>query len=48
MPWASLLRVNPCVSHAYIRLVDFGKPVKLAGVEIKPVTCSTRTSTAFA
>ena len=27
---------NPCVSHAYVRLVDFGKPVKLAGVEIRP------------
>ncbi len=28
--------LNPCVSHAYVRLVDFGKPVKLAGVEISP------------
>lgn len=28
--------LNPCVSHAYVRLVDFGKPVKLAGVEIRP------------
>jgi 4-hydroxy-4-methyl-2-oxoglutarate aldolase len=28
--------LNPCVSHAYVRLVDFGKPVKLAGVEIQP------------
>lgn len=27
---------NPCVSHAYVRLVDFGKPVRLAGVEIGP------------
>jgi 4-hydroxy-4-methyl-2-oxoglutarate aldolase len=27
---------NPCVSHAYVRLVDFGKPVRLAGVEIRP------------
>ena len=24
------------MSHAYVRLVDFGKPVKLAGVEILP------------
>ena len=31
-----LFGLNPCVSHAYIRLVDFGKPVKLAGVEIEP------------
>jgi regulator of RNase E activity RraA len=31
-----LFGLNPCVSHAYVRLVDFGKPVKLAGVEIKP------------
>ncbi|MHC5537553.1 RraA family protein, partial [Singulisphaera rosea] len=23
--------LNPCVSHAYVRLIDFGKPVKLAG-----------------
>jgi 4-hydroxy-4-methyl-2-oxoglutarate aldolase len=28
--------LNPCVSHAYVRLVDFGKPVRLAGVEISP------------
>jgi 4-hydroxy-4-methyl-2-oxoglutarate aldolase len=28
--------LNPCVSHAYVRLVDFGKPVKIAGVEIRP------------
>ena len=27
---------NPCVSHAYVRLVDFNKPVQLAGVEILP------------
>jgi len=27
---------NPCVSHAYIRLVDFGKPVAVAGVAIHP------------
>jgi 4-hydroxy-4-methyl-2-oxoglutarate aldolase len=31
-----LFGLNPCVSHAYVRLVDFGKPVKLAGVEISP------------
>jgi len=31
-----LFGLNPCVSHAYIRLVSFGKPVKLAGVEIQP------------
>jgi regulator of RNase E activity RraA len=28
--------LNPCVSHAYVRLAGFGKPVKLAGVEIAP------------
>ncbi|WZO97373.1 RraA family protein [Isosphaeraceae bacterium EP7] len=27
---------NPCVSHGYVRLVGYGKPVRLAGVEIKP------------
>ncbi|RUL85623.1 RraA family protein [Tautonia sociabilis] len=31
-----LFGLNLCVSHAYVRLVDFGKPVTLAGVEIKP------------
>ena len=31
-----LFGLNPCVSHAYVRLVDFGKPVKLDGVEIRP------------
>lgn len=31
-----LYGLNPCVSHAYVRLVDFGKPVHLAGVEIRP------------
>ena len=31
-----LFGLNPCVSHAYVRLVDFGKPVKIAGVEIHP------------
>ena len=28
--------LNPCVSHAYVRLAGFGKPVKIAGVEILP------------
>src|SRR4051812_7961264 len=32
----SLFGLNPCVSHAYVWLVDFGKPVKLAGVEVLP------------
>jgi regulator of RNase E activity RraA len=32
----SMFGLNPCVSHAYVRLVDFGKPVTLAGVEIQP------------
>lgn len=32
----ALFGLNPCVSHAYVRLVDFGKPVQIAGVEIKP------------
>jgi regulator of RNase E activity RraA len=31
-----LFGLNPCVSHAYVRLADFGKPVQLAGVEIQP------------
>ena len=31
-----LFGLNPCVSHAYIRVVDFGVPVTLAGVEIRP------------
>jgi 4-hydroxy-4-methyl-2-oxoglutarate aldolase len=31
-----LFGLNPCVSHGYVRLVDFGKSVKLAGVEIQP------------
>lgn len=30
-----LFGLNPCVSHAYVRLVDFGKPVSIGGVEIK-------------
>jgi regulator of RNase E activity RraA len=32
----ALFGLNPCVSHAYVRLADFGKPVRLAGVEILP------------
>ena len=31
-----LFGLNPCVSHAYVRLVSFGQPVRLAGVEIQP------------
>jgi regulator of RNase E activity RraA len=31
-----LFGLNPCVSHAYVRLIDFGKPVVLGGVEVKP------------
>jgi regulator of RNase E activity RraA len=31
-----LFGLDLCVSHAYVRLVDFGKPVRLAGVEIRP------------
>jgi regulator of RNase E activity RraA len=31
-----LFGLNPCVSHAYVRLVDFGKPVRLGGVEVRP------------
>jgi 4-hydroxy-4-methyl-2-oxoglutarate aldolase len=31
-----LFGLNPCVSHAYVRLVDFGKPVSIAGVEVRP------------
>lgn len=31
-----LFGLNPCVSHGYVRLVDFGKPVVLAGVEVRP------------
>src|SRR5438270_1439172 len=31
-----LFGLNPCGSHAYVRLVDFGKPVSIAGVEIRP------------
>jgi 4-hydroxy-4-methyl-2-oxoglutarate aldolase len=28
--------LNPCVSHAYGRLVDFGTSVVVAGIEIHP------------
>jgi regulator of RNase E activity RraA len=31
-----LFGLNPCVSHAYVRLVDFGKSVTLAGVTVRP------------
>jgi regulator of RNase E activity RraA len=31
-----LFGLNPCVSHAYVRYVDFGKPIKLGGIEIRP------------
>ena len=31
-----LFGLDPCVSHAYVRLVGFGRPVALAGVEIRP------------
>lgn len=31
-----LFGLNPCVSHAYVRLVGFGKPVRIAGVEVRP------------
>jgi regulator of RNase E activity RraA len=29
-----LFGLNPCVSHAYVRLVGFGSPVMIGGVEI--------------
>jgi regulator of RNase E activity RraA len=31
-----LFGLNPCVSHAYVRLVEFGKPVCLGGVTVPP------------
>lgn len=31
-----LFGLNPCVSHAYVRLVDFGKPVTIGGVVVRP------------
>ncbi len=30
-----LFGLNPCVSHAYVRLVDFGGPVTIGGVTIR-------------
>jgi regulator of RNase E activity RraA len=32
----ALFGLNPCVSHAYVRLVDFGTPVTIAGTQINP------------
>lgn len=32
----SMFGLNPCVSHAYVRLVDFGNPVSIGGVTIRP------------
>jgi 4-hydroxy-4-methyl-2-oxoglutarate aldolase len=29
-----LFGLNPCVSHAYVRLVDFGSPVVIGGLQI--------------
>ena len=29
-----LFGLNPCVSHAYVRLVDFGSPINILGTEI--------------
>jgi len=29
-----LFGLNPCVSHSYVRLVDFGSPVMIGGIEI--------------
>jgi regulator of RNase E activity RraA len=31
-----LFGLNPCVSHGYVRVVGFGQPVTLAGVEVRP------------
>ncbi len=31
-----LYGLNPCVSHAYIRLVEFGKPITVAGQSVRP------------
>jgi 4-hydroxy-4-methyl-2-oxoglutarate aldolase len=31
-----LFGLNPGVSHAYVRLVDFGEPVRIAGVVVAP------------
>jgi regulator of RNase E activity RraA len=30
-----LFGLGPCVSHAYVRLIDFGKPVTIAGMTIR-------------
>ena len=32
----AMFGLNPCVSHAYVRLVGFGKPVAIGGVEVRP------------
>ena len=32
----ALFGLNPCVSHAYVRLESFGGPVDIAGVTIQP------------
>ena len=32
----ALYGLDPCVSHAYVRLVDFGQPVTIGGVVIQP------------
>lgn len=31
-----LYGAGACVSHAYVHLVDFGKPVRIGGLEVKP------------
>jgi regulator of RNase E activity RraA len=31
-----LFGLNPCVSHAYVRLVEFGNPIEVAGVLVNP------------
>jgi 4-hydroxy-4-methyl-2-oxoglutarate aldolase len=31
----SLFGLNPCVSHAYVRLVEFGTPVTIGGVVVR-------------
>ncbi|GIW86509.1 MAG: acyltransferase [Isosphaeraceae bacterium] len=33
-----LFGLNPCVSHGYIRLIDFNLPVQIGGVTIEPGT----------
>jgi regulator of RNase E activity RraA len=32
----AMFGLNPCVSHAYVHLVDFGEPVSIAGVIVEP------------